>query len=79
MTQNVPEPEGFPVQLVNDPPSDRLLLVALAGLIGGLLLCLGGMILLSAREVAVPDVLGITTGTLSGGIVGLLVRPGTRS
>lgn len=55
--------------------TDRILTIALAILGGAFLLCLAGIIYLAGNDKPVPDVLVGTTGTIAGGIVGILVRP----
>lgn len=53
----------------------RTLYLVLCGLFAALLLCLGGIIFLSAQNPAraIPDILVGTTTLIVGGVIGLLV------
>lgn len=66
---------------MNTPNTPRLLLlVAMTGLLAVLLLCVAGILYLSAQQPAraVPDILVGTTTLIVGTIAGLLVNPRER-
>lgn len=65
--------EGVPV--ANEPAADRLLLIAMGGLIVVLVMCVAGIIWLASANPArsIPDILVGTTTLIVGTIAGILV------
>lgn len=68
----------LPVELV-PRPDNRLLLATIAVLGSALLVGLIGVILLALNDVEVPEVLGVTVGTVAGSLGTLLVRTNSTS